>query len=60
MSWVDSPPGVLMFACEPGPVYVGNLSEQEFQLPEHNEILLAGVPVNTALPTDSAIWLSIH
>ncbi|SFQ48356.1 alpha-glucosidase [Amycolatopsis arida] len=61
LRWLDAPPGVLLFAREPGfrcAVNLGPAPVPGGALPA-GEVLLASVPlVDDTLPPDAAVWLS--
>jgi alpha-glucosidase len=60
MSWLDSPPEVLVFRRDPGFVCAVNLGETLWQLPDHKLLLLASEPVlDEKLAPDSAVWLEL-
>ncbi len=58
MRWLESPPGTLAFARDPGFVFAANLGRSAVPLPSHTEVLLASGPVTDGeLPPDTAAWL---
>ena len=59
LRWLDSGPGLLCLAREPGFVLAANLGTAPAPLPAHREILLASGPVTGGgLPPDTAAWLA--
>ncbi|MEW1648395.1 DUF3459 domain-containing protein [Streptomyces sp. NPDC091219] len=55
----DAPAGVLAFRRTPGFTCVVNLSAEQYELPEHTEILLTNGPIeNSQLVQDQAAWLA--
>jgi alpha-glucosidase len=58
LRWLETGPGVLSFAREPGFCCVLNLSAVPVALPPHSGVLLAsGDLADGLLPADEAIWL---
>ncbi|MFG2279633.1 glycoside hydrolase family 13 protein [Streptomyces asoensis] len=59
LEWLPAPAGVLAFRRTPGLVCVVNLAAEPAVLPEHDQLLLASGPLDTAgrLPHDTAVWL---
>ncbi|MEU8575141.1 glycoside hydrolase family 13 protein [Streptomyces asoensis] len=59
LEWLPVPDGVLAFRRAPGLVCVVNLADEPAVLPEHDHVLLASGPLDTAgrLPRDTAVWL---
>jgi alpha-glucosidase len=69
LRWLESPPGSLVFAREPGFVLAANLGRSAIPLPSHTRVLLASAPLASAplasaplageiLPPDTAVWLA--
>jgi len=60
LRWLDSPPGTLVFARDPGFVFAANLAVAPFPLPEHRGILLTSAPLpgDGMLPPGTAVWLN--
>jgi alpha-glucosidase len=58
--WLDAPDDALIFARDPGFVFVANLGGRPFPLPPHREVLLASgaLAPDGALPRDTAVWLA--
>ncbi len=60
LTWLDTPPGVLAFAREPGFACVVNLSADPYPLPEHDAVVLASGHIEDGrLGTDEAVWLAL-
>jgi alpha-glucosidase len=60
LSWLDSPPEILLFRRDPGLVCAVNLGETLWQLPDHKLVLLASEPVvDGKLAPDTAAWLEV-
>ncbi|MGW2913061.1 glycoside hydrolase family 13 protein [Streptomyces asoensis] len=59
LEWLPAPSGVLAFRRTPGLVCVVNLAAVPAVLPEHDQLLLASGPLDSAgrLPRDTAVWL---
>ncbi|TDU88875.1 alpha-glucosidase [Kribbella voronezhensis] len=58
LTWLDAPPGVLLFARDSGLKCITNLSPAPVDLPPHTDLLLASNPLeNGRLPTDTAAWV---
>ncbi|HEY2172549.1 MAG TPA: alpha-amylase family glycosyl hydrolase [Mycobacteriales bacterium] len=61
--WLESAPGVLAFAREPGFVCLVNMSPGPAVLPPYDEVLLASEPfddrADPRLPVDHAVWLRV-
>ncbi len=60
LSWLDSPPDVLLFRRDPGLLCAVNLGAAPWPLPAHEEVLLTSTPLTDAtLPPDAAVWLAV-
>jgi alpha-glucosidase len=60
LSWLDSPPDVLLFRRDPGLVCAVNLGDTLWRLPDHKLVLIASQPVvDEKLPPDAAAWLEV-
>jgi alpha-glucosidase len=67
MRWLDTPADTLCFARDPGFVFLANLGREPLRLPQFREVLLSSGPLlpgaagrpDGALPTDTAVWLSV-
>lgn len=60
MSWLGSPPEVLLFHRGHELACAVNLGEQSWELPEHKRVLLAsGTVQDGKLASDTAVWLGI-
>jgi alpha-glucosidase len=58
MTWLEAPPGGLLFTRPGGFACQVNLSGEPVDLPAHEEILLSSSAlVDGRLPTDCAVWL---
>ncbi|MEU5248436.1 DUF3459 domain-containing protein, partial [Streptomyces asoensis] len=59
LEWLPAPAGVLAFRRTPGLICVVNLAAEPAVLPEHDQLLLASGPLDSAgrLPRDTAVWL---
>jgi alpha-glucosidase len=59
MRWLETPPGVLGFAREPGFACLVNYTDEPVPLPESGRVVLASAPLEPAglLPGNSAVWL---
>ena len=59
LRWLDSPPGSLVFARDPGFVFAANLGTAPLPLPARHDVLLASGPLaaDRSLPPDTAAWL---
>jgi alpha-glucosidase len=60
LRWLDSPAGSLIFARDPGFVFVANLGDAPVPLPPHTEVLLSSEPLpeDGTLPPNTAAWLT--
>ncbi|MEU0096230.1 glycoside hydrolase family 13 protein [Kribbella sp. NPDC006257] len=57
LTWLDSEPGVLLFARDSGLKCLVNLSPAPVALPEHTALLLSSNPLEDGkLPTDTTAW----
>jgi len=60
MSWLDSPPEVLVFHRGHGLACAVNLGEKPWELPEHKRLLLASETLQDGkLAPDTAAWLEV-
>jgi alpha-glucosidase len=60
LRWLDAPPGVLLFAREPGFLCAVNLSDTPVELPTGTDPVLVSAPLDAGrLPLDSAAWLTV-
>ena len=67
MRWLPSADDALSFARDPGFAFLANLGPRPLPLPSFREMLLASGPLaegadgrpGTALPPDTAVWLSV-
>jgi alpha-glucosidase len=58
MTWIDSPPEILLFHREPDLMCAVNLGDTDWPLPVHNRVLLASEPLSDQkLAPDTAVWL---
>lgn len=60
MRWLDSEPGVLAFAREPGFTCVVNLTDHDIDVPAGEPLLASATlvgPQGKRLPADAAVWL---
>jgi alpha-glucosidase len=59
LTWLDSPPEVLLFRREPNVVCAVNFGDTDWTLPAHNGVLLASHPLRLQkLAPDTAAWLA--
>jgi alpha-glucosidase len=58
LRWLESPPGTLVFARDPGLVCTVNLSPRPVALPAYGEVLASSAPLGDpgVLPGDTAAW----
>jgi alpha-glucosidase len=60
LTWLDSPPDVLLFRRDPNLLCAVNISDTAWPLPEHERILLASEPPGDGmLAPDTAVWLAV-
>ncbi|WP_193317836.1 MULTISPECIES: glycoside hydrolase family 13 protein [Streptomyces] len=61
LTWLDSPPGALVFARAHRLVCAVNLAAEPLPLPPHETLLLSSGPLDDAgrLPQDTAVWLRV-
>ncbi|RMI36466.1 glycoside hydrolase family 13 protein [Streptomyces triticirhizae] len=61
LTWLESPPGALVFAREHRLVCAVNLAAEPLPLPPHETLLLSSGPLDDAgrLPQDTAVWLRV-
>ena len=60
LSWLDSPPEVLVFNRGHGLACAVNLGEKPWELPEHKRLLLASETLQDGkLAPDTAAWLEV-
>ena len=65
MRWLEAPDDVLLFARDPGFLFLANLGPRPLRLPEHRSVLLASEPLipgerglsGGALPPGAGVWL---
>ncbi len=59
MQWLDAPPGVLLFAREPGFICLVNLGGEPVPAPDDAVLLASGeLTDNGRVPSDTAVWLA--